>query len=50
MMIISYLSTAEHLAGLQEALQSAARQVMLRTAAERVALQSAPQPFAPFTL
>jgi len=30
MMIISYLSTAEHLAGLQEALQSAARRVAAR--------------------
>jgi len=27
MMIISYLSTAEHVAGLQEALQSAAQRV-----------------------
>jgi glutamate/tyrosine decarboxylase-like PLP-dependent enzyme len=33
MMIISYLSTAEHIAGLQQALQSAA---------ERVALQAVP--------
>jgi glutamate/tyrosine decarboxylase-like PLP-dependent enzyme len=30
MMVISYLSTAEHLAGLQEALQSAAQRVTLQ--------------------
>jgi glutamate/tyrosine decarboxylase-like PLP-dependent enzyme len=30
MMVISYLSTAEHLAGLQEALQSTARRVALQ--------------------
>ena len=29
MMIISYLSTAEHLAGLQDALQAAAQRVAL---------------------
>ena len=33
MMIISYLSTAEHLAGLQEALESAAQRVALRASA-----------------
>jgi glutamate/tyrosine decarboxylase-like PLP-dependent enzyme len=37
MMIISYLSTAEHVAGLQEALQTAAKRVALQGVTEQVA-------------